>query len=149
MVNIKKDEIISLHFQGRPFNITVIQVHAPIANAKAEAEWFYEDPQDLLELTPKKDVLFIIGKLNEKVGSQETHGVKGKLGLGIRNESGQRLTEFCQENTLVIANTLFQQYKNGSTIGHHQMVNIEIRLIISLQPKMEKLSIVSKNKTWS
>ena len=101
--------MISVRFQGKPFNITVIQVYAPISNAKeAEIEWFYEDLQDLLELTPKKDVLFIIRDWNAKVGSQETPGVTGKFGLGVQNESGQRLIEFCQENALVIANILFQ-----------------------------------------
>ena len=104
--------MISLRFQGKPFNITVIQVYAPTRNAeKAEVERFYEDLQDLLELTPKKDVLSIIEDWNAKVGSQETPGVTGKFDLGIRNEAGQRLTEFCQENALVIANTLFQQHK--------------------------------------
>ena len=104
--------MISLHFQGKPFNITVIQVYALNGNAEeAEVEQFYEDLQDLLELTPKKDVLFIIGDWNAKVGSQETPGVTGKFGLGVQNEAGQRLIEFCQENTLVIANTLFQQHK--------------------------------------
>ena len=99
-------------FQGKPFNITVIQVYALTSNAEeAEVERFYEDLQDLLELTPKKDVLFIIGDWNTKVGSQETPGVTGKFGLGIQNEAGQRLIEFCQENALVIANTLFQQHK--------------------------------------
>ena len=99
--------MISVHFQGKPFNITVIQVYAPTSNAEeAEVEWFYEDLQDLLELTPKKDVLFIIGDWNAKVGSQETPGVTGKFGLGIRNEAGQRLIEFCQENALVITNPL-------------------------------------------
>ena len=94
------------------FNITVIQVYTLSSNAEeAEVEWFYEDLQDLLELTPKKDVLFIIGDWNAKVGSQETPGVTGKFGLGIQNEAGQRLIEFWQENTLVIANTLFQQHK--------------------------------------
>ena len=103
---------MSVCFQGKPFNITVIQVYAPTSNTEeAEVEWFYEDLQDLLELTPKKDVLFIIGDWNAKVGSQETPGVTGKFGLGIWNESGQRLIEFCQENALVIANTLFQQHK--------------------------------------
>ena len=93
-------------------NITVIQVYAPTTNAKeAEVERFYEDLQDLLKLTPKKDVLFIIWDYSAKVGSQEIPGVTGKFGLGVQNEAGQRLTEFCQENTLVIANTLFQQYK--------------------------------------
>ena len=102
----------NLCFQGKPFNITVIQVYASTSNSEeAEVEWFYEDRQDLLELTPKKDVLFIIGDWNAKVGSQETPGVTGKFGLGIRNESGQRLIEFCQENALVITNTLFQQHK--------------------------------------
>ena len=105
--------MISVRFQGKLFNITVIQVYAPTSNAEeAEVvERFYKDLQDLLELTPKKDVLFIIGDWNGKVGSQEIPGVTGKFGLGIRNEAGQRLIEFCQENTLVIANTLFQQHK--------------------------------------
>ena len=104
--------MISVHFQGKPFNITVIQVYAPISNAEeAEVERFYEDLQDLLELTPKRDVLFVIGDWNAKVGSQETPGVTGKFGLGIQNEAGQRLIEFCQENSLVIANTLFRQHK--------------------------------------
>ena len=101
-----------LCFQGKPFNITVIQVYAPTSNAEeAEVERFYEDLQDLLELTPKKDVLFIIGDWNANIGSQETPGVTGKFGLGIQNEAGQRLIEFCQENVLVIAHTLFQPYK--------------------------------------
>ena len=113
--------MISVCFQGKPFNITVIQVYAPASNAKeAEVEWFYEDLQDLLELTCKKDVLFIIGDWNAKVGSQETPGVTGKFGLGIRNEAGQKLTEFCQENALVIVNTLFQHLREYSTHGHHQ-----------------------------
>ena len=104
--------MISVRLQGKPFKITVIQVCAPTSNAEeAEAEWFYEDLQDLLELAPKKDVLFIIGDWNAKVGSQETPGVTAKLGLGMWNEAGQRLIEFCQENILVIANTLFQQHK--------------------------------------
>ena len=95
---------------------------------EAEVEWFYEDLQDLLELTPKKDVLFIIGDWNAKVRSQETPGVPGKFGLGMQNEAGQRLTEFCQENALVIANTLFNNTREDSTHGHHQMVNTKIRL---------------------
>ena len=104
--------MISVHFQGKPFNIMVIQVYAPMSNAEeAEVEQFYEDLQDLLELTPKKDIHFIIGDWNTKVGSQETPGVTGKFGLGVQNEASQRLTEFCQENALVIANTLFQQHK--------------------------------------
>ena len=101
--------MIFVHFQGKPFNITVIQVYAPTSNAEeAEVERLYEDLQDLLELTLKKDVLFIIGDWNAKVGSQETSGVTGKLGLGIWNEAGQKLIEFYQENALVIANTVFQ-----------------------------------------
>ena len=110
--SLKNDRMISVHFQGKPFNITVIQVYAPTSNTEeAEVEWFYEDLQDLLELTPKKDVLFILGDWNAKVGGQETPGVTGKFGLGMQNEAGQRLIEFCQENALVIANTLFQQHK--------------------------------------
>ena len=104
--------MISVHFQGKPFNITVIQVYALTSNAEeAEVEWFYEDLQDLLELTLPKNVLFIIGDWNAKVGSQETPGVTGKFGLGVQNEAGQRLIEFCQKNALFIANILFQQHK--------------------------------------
>ena len=109
--NLKNNRMISVHFQGKPFSITVIQVYAPTSNAEeAEVEQFYEDLQDLLELTPK-DVLFVIGDWNVKVGSQETPGVTGKFGLGVQNKAWQRLIEFCQENALVIANTLFQQHK--------------------------------------
>ena len=124
--NLKNNTMISVHFQGKPFNITVIQVYALTNNAEeAEVKRFYEDLQDLLELTPKKDVLFIIGDWNAKVGSQETPGLTSKFGLGIWNEAGQRLIEFCQENALVIANTLFQQHKRGlytwvSPDGQHQ-----------------------------
>ena len=104
--------MISVRFQGKPFNITVIQVYAQTSSAEeAEVEQFCEDLQDLLELTPKNDVLFIIGDWNVKVGSQETPEVTGKFGLGVQNEAGQKLTEFCQENALVIAKTLFQQHK--------------------------------------
>ena len=104
--------MITAHFQGKPFNITVIQGCAPTSNAEeAEVEWFYEDLQDLLEITYPQNVLFIIENWNAKVGSQETPGLTGKFGLGMRNEAGQRLIEFCQENILVIANTLFQQHK--------------------------------------
>ena len=107
--SLKNDRMISVSFQGNPFNITVIQVDAPTSNAEeTEVERFYEDLQDLLELTPKKDVLFIIGDWNAKVGSQETPGVTGKFGLGVQNEAGQRLVKFCQDNALVIGNTLFQ-----------------------------------------
>ena len=104
--------MFSVHFQGKPSNITVIKVYAPISNAEeAKVEWFYEDLQDILELIPKKYVLYIIGDCNSNVGTQETPGVTGKFGLGVQNEAGQRLIEFCQENTLVIANTLLQQHK--------------------------------------
>ena len=108
--SLKNDRMISVHLQGKPFNITVIQVYAPASNAE-EAERLYKDLQDLLELTPTKDVLFITGDWNAKVGSQETRGVTGKFGLEVQNEAGQRLIEFCQENALLIANTLFQQHK--------------------------------------
>ena len=108
----KNEKMISVHFQGKPFNITVIQDYAPTSNAEeAEVERFYEDLQDLLELISKKDVLFIIGDWNAKVGSQETPGVTGKFGLAIWNELVQGVIEFCQENALVIANILFQQHK--------------------------------------
>ena len=110
--NLKNNRMIFVRFQGKPFNITVIQVYAPTSNAEeTEIERFYEDLQDLLELTPKKDVLFIIADWNAKVGSQETPGVTGKFGLGVQNEAVQRLIEFCQENVLVIANTIFRQHK--------------------------------------
>ena len=118
--------MVSVHLQGKPFSITVIQVYAPTSNTEeAEIEQFCEDLQDLLELTPKKDVLFIIGDWNAKVENQETLGVTGKFGLGVQNEAGQRLIEFCQENTLVIASTLFQQDKRRlytwtSPDGQHQ-----------------------------
>ena len=141
--------MISVQFQGKPFNIMVIQAYAPTSNTEeAEVERLYEDLQDLLELTPKKDVLFIIGNWNAKIGSQKTPGVTGKFGLGVRNEAEQRLIEFCQDNVLVIANTLFQQqnrrlYTWTSPDGQHQ------NQIDSLQPKMEKLYTVSKNKTGS
>ena len=104
--------MISVHFQGKQYNIMVTQVYALTSNTEeAEVERFHEDLQDLLELTPPKDVLFIIGNWNAKVGSQETPGVTGKFGLGVQNEAGQRLIEFCQDNTLLIANTFFQQHK--------------------------------------
>ena len=104
--------MISVCFQGKPFNIMVIKVYALTSNTEeVEVEWFYEDLQDLLELIPKRDVLFILGDWNAKVGSQEIPGVTGKFGLGVWNEAGQRLIEFCQKNALVIANTLFQQHK--------------------------------------
>ena len=135
-------------FQGKPFNITVSQVYAPTSNA--EVEWFAEDLQDLLELRPQKDVFFIIGDWNAKIRSQETPTVTGKFGLGIWSEAGQRLTEFCQENTLVIANTLFQQHKRRlSTWTSTRWSTPKSDWLYSLQPKMEKLCTVSKNKTRS
>ena len=143
--------MISVRFQGKPFNITVIQVYAPTSNTEeADVERFYEDLQDLLELTPQKDVLFIIGDWNAKVGSQETPGVTGKFGLGIRNEPGQRLIEFCQEKVLVIANSLFQQHKRRlytwtSPDGQHRN---QIDYILCSQ-RWKKLYTVSKNKTRS
>ena len=124
--NLKNDRMISVHFQGKPFNITVIQVYAPTSNTEeAEVERFYEDLQDLLELKPKKDVLCIIGDWNAKVESQDTPGVTGKFGLGVQNEAGQRLIEFWQKNALIIANTLFEQHKRRlytwtSPDGRHQ-----------------------------
>ena len=124
--NLKNDRKISVRFQGKPFNIMEIQVYAPCSNAEeAEVEWFYEDLQNLSELTPPKDILFGIGDWNAKVGSQETPGVIGKFGLRVQNEAGQRPTKFCQENALVIVNTLFQQHKRRlytwtSPDGQHQ-----------------------------
>ena len=112
--------------------ITVIQAYAPNSNAEeAEVERFYEDLQDLLELTPKKDILFIIGDWNAKVGSQETPGVTGKFGLGIQNEAGQRLIQFCQGNTLVIANTLFQQHKRSFYIWTSPYLSLSLNLTIT------------------
>ena len=143
--------MISVCYQSKPFNITVIQVYAPTSNAEeAEVEWFYEDLQDLLELTPPKDVLFIIGDWNAKVGSQETPGVTGKFGLGMQNEAGQRLIEFCQENALVIANTLFQQHKRRlytwtSPDGQHQN---QIDCILCSQSWRSSIQS-KKNKTRS
>ena len=126
--------MISVCFQGKPFNITVIQVYAPTNNAE-EAEQFYEDLQALLEPEPPKNVFFIIGDWNAKVGSQEAPGVTGKFGLGVWNEAGQRLIEFSKENTLVIANTLFQQHKRRLYTWTSPVVNTEIRLIIFFAAK--------------
>ena len=142
----------SVHFQGKSFNITVIQVYAPTTNAEeAEVEWFYDDLQDFLELTSPKDVLFITRDWNAKVGSQEIPGVTCKLGLGVQNEAGQRLTEFCQENALVRANTIFQQHKRRlyTWTSPDRWSMLKSDLLYSLQPKMEKLYTVSKNKTGS
>ena len=136
-------------FISKPFNITVIQDYVPTNNAEeAEVEQFYEDLQDLLELTHKKDVLFIIWDWNAKVGSQEIPGVTGKFGLGVQNEAGQRLIEFCQENPLVIANTAFQQHKRDSTHGRHQMVNTKIRLIIFFAPKDGEAPYSQQKQDW-
>ena len=138
--------MISVHFQGKPFNITV---YAPSSNAEeAKVERFYEDLQDLLELTPKKEVLFMIGDWNAKVGSQETPMVTGKFGLGMRNEAGQRRIEFCQENALVIANTLFQQHKRRlytwtSPDGQHRN---QIDYILCRQ--IWRSSIQSEKQDW-
>ena len=145
--------MISVCFQGKPFIIRVIQLYAPISNAEeAEVEQFFEDLQDLIELIPKKkkkDVLFTIGDWNAKVGTQEISGVTGKFGLGVQNESGQRITEFCQENALVIANTLFQQHKReDSTHGHHQMVNTEIRLILFFAAKDGQALYSQQKQDW-
>ena len=148
--SLKNDRTISVDFWGKSFNIMVIQVYALTSNAEeAEVAWFYEDLQDLLELTPPKDVLFIIGDWNAKVGSQDLPGVTGKFGLGVQNEAGQRLIEFCQENALVITNTLFQQHKGRlytwtSPDGQHQN---QIDYILCTQ--RWRSSIVSKNKTGS
>ena len=139
--------MISVCFQGKPVNITVIQVYAPTSNAEeAEVERFYEDLQDLLELTSIKDILFIIGGWNTKVGSQEIPRVTGKFGLGVENEAGQRLTVFPIECTGHSKHSS-KNTRDDSTHGHHQMVNTKIRLTISLHSKMEKLYTVSQNKT--
>ena len=138
--------MISVRLQGKPFNITVIQAYAPTSNTEeTEGERFYENLQDLLELTPQKDALFFIGDWNGKVGGQEILGVTGKFGPEVQNEAGQRLIEFCQENTLVIANTLFQQHKRRlytwtSPDGQHR------NQIDYIQSKMEKLYTFSKEK---
>ena len=142
--------MISVRFQGKPFNITVIQIYAPTSNAEeAEVEGFYEDLQDLLELTRKKDVLFIIGDWNAKVGTQETPRVTGKLGLGVQNEAGQRLTEFCQENALVIANPLPTTQEKTLHMDITRWSIQKSDRLYYVNPKMEKLYMDSQNKTWS
>ena len=136
----------SVHFQGKPFNITRIQVYALTSNAEeAEVEWFYEDLQKLLELTPKKDIFFLVGDWNAKVRSQETPGVMGKFGLGVQNEVGQRLIELCQEHSLVIANTLFQQHKRRLYTWTSPDRQNEIRLII-LFPGKDGEALYSQQK---
>ena len=140
--------MISVRLQGKPFNITVIQVYALASNAEeAEVESFYEGLQDLLELTPQKDVLFTIGDWNAKVGSQETPGVAGKFSPAVQSEAGQRLTEFCQVCSYQTPSS--NNTRDDSTHGHHQMVKTEITLIIFFAAKMEKLYTVSKNNTGS
>ena len=142
--------MISVRFQGKPHNIMVIQAYAPTNyTEKAEVEWFYEDLQDLLELTPQKRCLFHYKGLECKVGSQETPGVRGNSGLGVQNEAGQRLIAFCQENTLVIANTLFQQYKRRLHTDSTRWSVLKSDWLYSSQAKMEKLFTVSKNKVGS
>ena len=123
--NLKNNRMISVHFQGKPFNITLIQVYAPTSNAEeAEVEWFYEDVQDLLELTPKKDVLFNTGDWDAKVGSQEIPGVTGKIGLGVQNEGGQMLKEFCKRmhwsSQIPFSNNTREDYTQISPDGQHQ-----------------------------
>ena len=148
--SLKNDRVISVRFQGKPFIITIIQVCAPTSNAEeAEVEQFCEDLQDLLELTPEKDVLFIIGDWNAKVGSQEIPGITGKFGLEVQNEAGWRLTEFCQEHT--------GHSKHPLPTTQEKILHMDITRwsvpksdwLCSLQAKMEKLYTVSKNKTWS
>ena len=130
--------MISVRFQGKPFSITVIQVYAPATNAEeTEVEWFYEDTQDLLEITSKKDVLLIIGNWNAKVDNQEIPGVTVKFDPGVQNEAEQRITEFCQENSLVIATPSSNNTRADSTHGHHQMVSTEIRLITFFATEVE------------
>ena len=141
--------MISVHFQGKPFNIMVIQVYAPTSNTEeAEVEWFYEDVQDLLELTPPKDVLFIIGDWDAKVGSQETPGVTGKFDFGVQNEAGQRLTEFCHRNAMVIANTLFQQHKRRLYIWTSADGHTKIRLIIFFAAKDGEALYSQQKQDW-
>ena len=137
------------HFQGKPVNITVIKIYAPTSNAEeAEVERFYEDLQDLRELTPKKDVLFIKGDWNAKEGSQEKPGVTDRFGLGVQNEAGQRLIELCQKNTLVIANTLFQQHKRRLYIWTSPDGNTKIRLIIFFAAKDGEALYSQQKQDW-
>ena len=141
--------MISVHFQGKPFNITLIQAYAPTSNAEeTEVEWFYQDLQDLLELIPKKDVLFIIGNWTAKVGSQETPGVTGKFGLGIRNEAGQRLRVLPRVHTGHSKHPLPTTQEKTSTLGHHQMVNTKIRLIIFFAAHNGEAIYSQQKKDW-
>ena len=148
--NLKNDRMISVRFQGKPFNITVIQVYAPTSNAEeAEVGRFYEDLQDPLEITPKKDVLFIIGNWNAEVGIQEIPGVPNKLGLGVQNEAGKRLMEFRQKNALVIQIPSSNNTREDSMHGHHQTVNTEIRLIRFFATKDEEALYSQQKQDWS
>ena len=141
--------MISVRFQGKPFNNTVIQAYARTSNTEAAAvEDFYEDLQDLLELTPKKDVLFIIGDWNVKVRRQETSGVTGKFGLEVQNEAGQRLKEFCQENALAIAKPSSNNTREDYTHRHHQMVDTKIRLIIFFAAKHGEALYSQQKQDW-
>ena len=141
--------MISVHFQGKPFNITVIQVYAPTSNAEeAEVEWFYEDLQDPWELTPPKDVLFTIGDWNAKVGSQETPGVTGKFGFGVWNEAGQRRIEFCEDNALVIANALFQQHKRRLSTWTSPDGQPKFRLILFFAAKDGEALYSQQKQDW-
>ena len=152
--SFKNDRMISVHFQSKPFSITVIQVYAPTSNTEEDqVEWFYEDLQNLLELTPPKDVLFIRRDWNAKVGSQETPGVTGKFDLGAQNEAGQRLTQFCQENALVTADTLYQQYKrrlytwtspDGQHQNHTEYILCSQRWRSSIQPAKTRSGAVAQ-----
>ena len=139
--------MISVCFQGQPFNSTVNQVYAATSNGEEiEVEWLYEDLQDLLELTFKNDVLFIIGDWNAKEESHEIPGLTGKFGLGVQHEEAQRLSEVCQENALVIVNTVFQQHKEDSTNRHNQMSNTKVRLRISFQRAKDGEALKSHQK---
>ena len=146
--NLKNDRMILVGFQGKPFNITVIQVYAPTTNAK-EAEQFYEDLQDLLELTPKRDVLSIIGDCNAKVRSQEIPGVTGKFGLGVQNEAGQRLTAFSQKSALTQQTPSCNNKREDSNTDITRWSILKSDRLYTFQLKMEKLYTVSKNKTGS
>ena len=141
--------MISVRFQGKPFNITVIQIYALTNNVEeAVVEWFYEYLQDLQELTPPKDVLFIIGVWNAKVGSQEALGITSKFGLGVQNEADQRIIEFYQDKAQIIANTLFNNTREDSTHGHHRMVNTKIRLIIFFAAKDGDALYSQQKQDW-
>ena len=140
--------MISVCLEAKPFNLTVIQLCAATSNAEAEVEWFYEDLQDLLELTSKKDVLFIIRDWNAKVGSQETPGVTGNFSFGVQNEAGQRLTEFCQETQWSWQTPSSNNTREDSTYGYHQMINAKIRLIIFFAVKDGEALYSQQKQDW-